>query len=258
MRVSAGVVKGHRLRSSRGMALRPTATKVKEALFDVLGERIKGASLIDFFAGSGNVGIEALSRGAEHVVFVEHHSPSVRLLRNNLTACGLHFKAKVYTMDAFTFLKKIKKRPVTGGPSSGSAQAMFQAQPEHGGRGACEDLQNANRSGPTPNAGPGRGGIGGPFSPSPHGPPHAIDILFADPPYHGPLAERFLRQLGKSDMITERTLVVIEHFHKSPLPERAGHLGLVKRYRYGDTLLSVYRYSVQVCPGEELDETEKT
>ncbi len=198
MRVSAGVVKGHRLRSSRGMALRPTATKVKEALFDVLGDRVKGARLVDFFAGTGNVGIEALSRGADHVVFVENHPPSVRLLKNNLTACGLHSKAKVYTMDATAFLKRFKKTPVT------------------------------------------------------------FDILFADPPYHGPLAERFLRQLGKSDMITERTLVVIEHFHKLPLPERAGRLGLVKRYRYGDTLLSVYRYSVQVGPGEELDETEKT
>jgi 16S rRNA (guanine966-N2)-methyltransferase len=180
------------------MVLRPTTTKVKEALFDVLGDRIKGASLIDFFAGTGNVGIEALSRGAKHVLFVEHHSPSVRLLKYNLTACGLLSKARVYNMDTGAFLKRLKKTPVT------------------------------------------------------------FDILFADPPYHGPLAERFLRQLGKSDMITERTLLVIEHFHKQILPERAGRLSLVKRYRYGDTLLSVYRYSVQVGHSESLEETEKT
>ncbi|MCI0528161.1 MAG: RsmD family RNA methyltransferase, partial [Nitrospira sp.] len=212
-----------------GMALRPTATKVKEALFNVLRDQVKGARVVDFFAGTGNVGIEALSRGADHVVFVENHAPSVRLLRNNLTACGLHSKAKIYTMDAFTFLKKIKRRLAAGGPSSGSASD-----------------------------GPGRGGIGGHFPLYPHGPPHTINILFADPPYHGPLAERFLRHLGKSDMIAERTLVVIEHFHKLPLPERAGCLGLVKRYRYGDTLLSVYRYSVQVSLGEVLDKTERT
>jgi 16S rRNA (guanine(966)-N(2))-methyltransferase RsmD len=180
------------------MALRPTATKVKEALFDVLGDRIKGASLVDFFAGTGNVGIEALSRGAEHVVFVEHHPHSVRLLKNNLTACGLHSKAKVYPMDATAFLRRVKK-----------TQGTFH-------------------------------------------------ILFADPPYHGPLAERFLRQLGKSDMITERTLVVIEHFHKLSLPEKTGRLSLGKRYRYGDTLLSVYRYSTQVSPGETSNETERT
>jgi 16S rRNA (guanine(966)-N(2))-methyltransferase RsmD len=180
------------------MALRPTAMKVKEALFDVLENRVKGASLVDFFAGTGNVGIEALSRGADHVVFVEHHPPSVRLLRNNLTACGFHSKAKIYTMDATAFLRRFKKTPET------------------------------------------------------------FDILFADPPYHGPLAERFLRHLGRSDMITERTLVVIEHFHKLLLPERTGCLRLVKRYRYGDTLLSIYRYSVQAGPTKELDEAEKT
>lgn len=191
MRVSAGVMKGHRLRSSRGMALRPTAMKVKEALFDVLRDRVKGASLVDFFAGTGNVGIEALSRGADHVVFVENHSPSVKLLKNNLTTCGLHHKATIYNLDATAFLKRIKKAPVT------------------------------------------------------------FDILFADPPYHGPSAERFLRQLGKSDIMSERTLVVIEHFHKLALPDRTGCLGLVKRYRYGDTLLSVYKYSVEELDGAE-------
>jgi 16S rRNA (guanine(966)-N(2))-methyltransferase RsmD len=165
--------------------------KVKEALFNVLADRIKGATFLDFFAGTGNIGIEALSRGADHVVFVEKHVPSVKLLKDNLNACGLIHKATVYAMDAFTFLKKLKKRPAAGGPLSG------------------------------------------------------VDILFADPPYHGPLAERFLQQLGKSDMITKRTIVVIEHFHKIPLPEETGGLSLARRYRYGDTLLSVYKHDSQ-------------
>jgi 16S rRNA (guanine(966)-N(2))-methyltransferase RsmD len=166
------------------MALRPTATKVKEAIFDVLGVRVRGAQFVDFFAGTGNIGIEALSRGADHVVFVENHRPSVRLLKSNLNACGLAHKATVYTMDAMAFLKRVKKWYVT------------------------------------------------------------FDILFADPPYHGPLAQNFLRVLSKSDILDKKgCIVVFEHFHKLLLPERTGCLGLVKRYHYGDTLLSVYEQS---------------
>jgi 16S rRNA G966 N2-methylase RsmD len=131
-------------------------------------------------------------------------------------------------MDAFTFLKKIKKRPAAGGPSSGSASD-----------------------------GPGRGGIGGRFSLFPHGPPHTIDILFADPPYHGPLAERFLRHLGKSDMITKRTIVIIEHFHKMPLPEETDGLNLVRRYRYGDTVLSIYKRDSQDKLGGDFATVER-
>ena len=181
MRVAAGAVKGHKLRSSRGTVLRPTSMKVKEALFNILGERIKGALFVDFFAGTGNIGIEALSRGADHVVFVENHLPSIRLLKDNLNACRFNRKATVSVMDSIIFLKKAKKWS------------------------------------------------------------RKFDILFADPPYHGLLAERFLRHLSKSDMIAKRTCVVIEHFHKVPLPDKTDGLTLVRRYHYGDTLLSIYQ-----------------
>ena len=186
MRISGGTVRGLTLRSSRGTFLRPTATKVKEALFDVLGPRVIGANLVDFFAGTGNIGIEALSRGAAHVVFIEKHRPSIRLLKANLARCGLSHKAPIYNMDATAFLRRFKRTP--------------------------------------------------------HGPPPTFDILFADPPYHGPLAQSFLRHLGQSDIINKNSIVVFEHFHKQVLPERTGCLRLVKRYRYGDTLLSLYQY----------------
>jgi 16S rRNA (guanine966-N2)-methyltransferase len=183
MRVSGGAIRGFRLRSLRGAVLRPTAEKVKEAIFNVLGPKVIGANVADIFAGTGNIGIEALSRGAAHVLFVERHLPSVRLLKNNLTTCGLTHKALVYTMDASGFLRRAARQSM-----------MF-------------------------------------------------DILYADPPYHTPVAERFLRQLGKSDIMSESGIVVIEHFQKKSLPDKTGCLSVLKRYRYGDTLLSFYEFS---------------
>lgn len=89
MRVIAGEFKGRRLKAPRGWDVRPTSDKVKGALFNIIGSRIDGARVIDLFAGTGNVGIEALSRGAGHVMFVEN-DPEVRaLLAANLATCGI-------------------------------------------------------------------------------------------------------------------------------------------------------------------------
>ncbi|MEO5656972.1 MAG: 16S rRNA (guanine(966)-N(2))-methyltransferase RsmD [Nitrospiria bacterium] len=88
MRIIAGQWRGRRLRAPRGFDLRPTSDKVKGALFNILGADIEGARVMDLFAGTGSVGIEALSRGASHVTFVEE-DPAARLaLETNLEACG--------------------------------------------------------------------------------------------------------------------------------------------------------------------------
>ena len=71
MRVIAGTAKGRRLYAPKGMETRPITAKIKEALFNIWQERIPGADFLDFFAGSGSIGIEALSRGADHVTFVD-------------------------------------------------------------------------------------------------------------------------------------------------------------------------------------------
>lgn len=90
MRIIAGSAKGRRLKSVRGTAVRPTADRVKEALFSILGSRfaLGDTELLDLFAGSGGLGIEALSRGARRVVFVEQHAPTLSVLRANVEACG--------------------------------------------------------------------------------------------------------------------------------------------------------------------------
>jgi len=85
MRVIAGSLGGRRFQAPRGRATRPTSERVREALFAMLGE-IDGATALDLFAGSGALGIEALSRGAQRVVFVERDGPATRTLRENLAA----------------------------------------------------------------------------------------------------------------------------------------------------------------------------
>jgi 16S rRNA (guanine966-N2)-methyltransferase len=90
VRIIAGSAKGRRLRSMRGTAVRPTADRVKEALFSILGSRfaLDDMELLDLFAGSGALGIEALSRGARRVVFVDPQAPTLAVLRANVDACG--------------------------------------------------------------------------------------------------------------------------------------------------------------------------
>ena len=87
MRVIAGVHRGRRLLGPSGHTLRPTSDRVKEALFSIVGDRIVGARVLDLYAGTGSLGIEALSRGAAHVTFVEEDRAAGRILRANLERC---------------------------------------------------------------------------------------------------------------------------------------------------------------------------
>lgn len=90
LRITGGTARGLRLtgpKSSRGGAIRPTSDRVREALFNILGDRIKGAVVLDLFAGTGALGLEALSRGANYVIFVDQSAESIELVRQNLLSC---------------------------------------------------------------------------------------------------------------------------------------------------------------------------
>jgi 16S rRNA (guanine(966)-N(2))-methyltransferase RsmD len=89
MRVIAGTLKGRRLAAPTWEGLRPTSDKLRETLFNVLAARVPGARVVDGFAGTGAVGIEALSRGADHVAFVERDERAARLIEKNLAGCGV-------------------------------------------------------------------------------------------------------------------------------------------------------------------------
>ena len=102
MRVIAGTWGGRRLKAPPGAATRPTSDRVREALFSVLGERVAGARVLDLYAGSGALGIEALSRGAESAVFVDTAPAALKAIRANLDALGA--AAEVRRADARRFL----------------------------------------------------------------------------------------------------------------------------------------------------------
>jgi len=89
VRVIAGRFKGRRLQAPKGKGIRPTSDKLRETLFNVLAPRIEGARVVDGFAGTGAIGIEALSRGAQHVTFVERDRRAASLVAANLTRCGV-------------------------------------------------------------------------------------------------------------------------------------------------------------------------
>ena len=89
MRIIAGTLKGRRLDAPDWPGLRPTSDRLRETLFNVLAPRIEGTRFLDAYAGTGAVGIEALSRGASHVTFVEHDPRAARLIERNLARCGV-------------------------------------------------------------------------------------------------------------------------------------------------------------------------
>lgn len=106
MRVIAGKAKGHRLKAVPGGETRPVTDRAKSALFSIIGDGIVGARFLDLFAGTGQVGIEALSRGAREVVFVERSGQALRTIRANLAHTRLEERARVVRADVFDFLSR--------------------------------------------------------------------------------------------------------------------------------------------------------
>lgn len=110
MRVIAGTYRSRILKSLKGPELRPTSDRLRETLFNVLGADVAGSRFIDLFAGTGAIGIEALSRGASEVVFVENYSPAAELIRRNLEALGIRKGAIVLAADALRGLEKLSSK----------------------------------------------------------------------------------------------------------------------------------------------------
>ena len=99
MRIVGGTHRGRRLFVPKGLMIRPTADRVKEAIFNVLGPWIEGKSVLDLFAGSGSLGLEALSRGAREVVFVDNHPQSLAAIKRNIETLGLGDRARLMRLD---------------------------------------------------------------------------------------------------------------------------------------------------------------
>ncbi len=113
MRIISGEFRGRRLRSLHGPSVRPTADRLKETLFDIIGPAIRGALVLDVFAGTGSIGLEAISRGAAEVVFIESETEACRLIRQNLELCGVKDGYRLLQQDAFSGLRLLARRGVS-------------------------------------------------------------------------------------------------------------------------------------------------
>lgn len=95
IRIISGIYKGKRLNKVRSPLVRPIPDKLKESLFNIIQEELKGSVFLDGFAGTGSVGIEALSRGAEKVVFIDEYFPAIRVIKTNLKKCGVEDRVQI-------------------------------------------------------------------------------------------------------------------------------------------------------------------
>ncbi|HXK10946.1 MAG TPA: 16S rRNA (guanine(966)-N(2))-methyltransferase RsmD [Vicinamibacteria bacterium] len=193
-RIIGGTGKGRRLKTTAGDGTRPTGARVRQSLFDILAPLLPGCRFLDAFAGSGGVGLEALSRGAAKVALVDRGASAVAAAEANARALSQGGgEVQVFRQDARTAI------------------------------GAFGD----------------RG--------------QRFDIVFLDPPYDSDLYEPLLALLGEEDSaLAEDGIVVAEHFHKRPLPERIGALVRTRQKRVGDHCLSFYRRATDGGrPGEE-------
>ena len=109
MRITGGKAKGRHLSSLKGRSIRPTSDKVREAIFNIIGQDITGLKVLDLFAGTGSLGIEALSRGAVFSLFIDNSHLAVKVIQKNLTLCD-------YQNSGFVLKKDLRKGLPTGHP----------------------------------------------------------------------------------------------------------------------------------------------
>ena len=110
MRIISGTSKGRKLITPRRYSLRPTSDRVKESLFNILGSEVEGKVVLDLFAGTGNLGIEALSRGAERVIFVEKGRQALQIIQTNLNQFGLAERSEILPKDVNRAIGILKQR----------------------------------------------------------------------------------------------------------------------------------------------------
>jgi 16S rRNA (guanine966-N2)-methyltransferase len=132
MRVIAGTARGLRLDAPRDRSTRPITDRVKETLFGILGERVVDARVLDLYAGSGAIGIEALSRGAAHATFVERSREAVAIIRENLSRTHLDGMADVRATEVARFLS---------GPDAGAPYTLAVLDPPYEERGILAPLE---------------------------------------------------------------------------------------------------------------------
>ena len=178
MRVITGSARGVQLKTPEGLVTRPTADRVKEAMFSIIQFEIPGAAVLDLFGGTGQLGIEALSRGAKSTVFVDAGEPACRLIRENLKRTRLEGQGRVIRSDYLDYLTRCREQ---------------------------------------------------------------FDIIFLDPPYAEVFLENALKLITEIDILRSNGIIVAERpLGKELLWQFQGYQRS-KDYKYGKTLLTIYR-----------------
>ena len=178
MRVITGKARGVQLKTPDGMTTRPTSDRVKEALFSIINFDIPGARVLDLFGGTGQLGIEALSRGAKSAVFVDAGEPACKLIRENLRRTKLDAEGKVVRADYMDYLKRCRE---------------------------------------------------------------TFDIILLDPPYAEVFLENALKCIAEIDILQSGGIIVTERPVGKELPWEFEGFTRSKDYKYGNTVLSIYR-----------------
>jgi len=110
MRIISGTSGGKKLRPLRGQSIRPTSDRVKESIFNILGDEVDGKHVLDLFAGTGNLGIESLSRGATRAVFVEKEKSAIDLIKKNLSHCGFEDRVHIMTGEVERAIRLLHRK----------------------------------------------------------------------------------------------------------------------------------------------------
>lgn len=204
MRVIGGNYRGRRIKTIAGADVRPTSDRLRETLFNILAPAIQGARFLDLCAGSGAVGIEALSRGAETVTMVENSRRAVAVIQENLRTLGAAGEVCIIKRDAIAALKQLDEEL--------RATAVIGVMPTVG-----DGLPKSS---------------GGKF-----------DLVFFDPPYASDLYARVMRQLASGDLLHEESIVIAEHHAKKPPERQYGDLRLYREVKQGESVLAFYRFA---------------
>jgi len=214
MRVIAGQYRSRTLQAPSGLGTRPTSDRLRETLFNLLAPRIEGAAFLDLYAGSGAVGIEALSRGAASATFVERAPAALAVLRANLASLGVSEGFWIHPGSVRGWLRRFDSEPGPG-PKPGSKMGLALAAK----RGLKPGLSQA------------------------------FDLVFLDPPYDA--AEEYAATLGllggaARGLLSAGALVIAEHRGKgggkARLEQRYGELELTRLLEQGDAALSFYAH----------------
>lgn len=178
MRVITGKARGVALKTPEGLQTRPTTDRVKEAMFSIIQFDIPNARVLDLFGGTGQLGIEALSRGAKSAVFVDGSEKACALIKENLRRTSLSANAKVVRADYLSYLKNAKE---------------------------------------------------------------PVDIILLDPPYAEVFLENALKCIAEIDILQSGGIIVTERPLGKELPWECDGFERSRDYKYGNTLLAIYR-----------------